>query len=175
MLKQWIVFFARSDWLLSQWISWIIETLDRKRMSRGLISYRRLVGSCSKMAFVMHDSQKVACKLFMIRGSIIYHFWSVFITSFWVGQINCVWGSLLVLGTKTVFFWIALFFKPKMDLISSIIVFGFLEIQSNNVPVDDKSYQDIFQIKLINHTPVLVCDMNFCFQQDDNVTRQSYF
>ena len=25
-----------------------------------------------------------------------------------------------------------------MDLISTIIVFGFLEIQSNNVPVDDK-------------------------------------
>ena len=31
-------------------ISWIIERLDRKLMSRGLISYRRLVGSCSKMA-----------------------------------------------------------------------------------------------------------------------------
>ena len=30
--------------------SWIIERLDRKLMSRGLISYRRLVGSCSKMA-----------------------------------------------------------------------------------------------------------------------------
>ena len=29
---------------------WIIERLDRKLMSRGLISYRRLVGSCSKMA-----------------------------------------------------------------------------------------------------------------------------
>ena len=34
--------------------------------------------------------------------------------------------------------WITLFFKPKMDLTSTIIVFGFLEIQSNNVPVDDK-------------------------------------
>ena len=31
-----------------------------------------------------------------------------------------------------------------MDLISTIIVFGFLEIQSNNVPVGDKPYQDIF-------------------------------
>ena len=30
--------------------AWIIERLDRKLMSRGLISYRRLVGSCSKMA-----------------------------------------------------------------------------------------------------------------------------
>ena len=31
-----------------------------------------------------------------------------------------------------------------MDLISTIIVFVFLEIQSNNVPVDDKPYQGIF-------------------------------
>ena len=31
-----------------------------------------------------------------------------------------------------------------MDLISTIIVFGFLEIQSNSVPVDDKPYQGIF-------------------------------
>ena len=30
--------------------TWIMERLDRKLMSRGLISYRRLVGSCSKMA-----------------------------------------------------------------------------------------------------------------------------
>ena len=29
---------------------WIIERLDRKLISRGLICYRRLVGSCSKMA-----------------------------------------------------------------------------------------------------------------------------
>ena len=31
-----------------------------------------------------------------------------------------------------------------MGLISTIIVFGVLEIQSNNVPVDNKPYQDIF-------------------------------
>ena len=31
-----------------------------------------------------------------------------------------------------------------MDLISTIILFVFLEIQSNNVSVDDKPYQDIF-------------------------------
>ena len=31
-------------------LTWIIERLDRNLMSRGLISYRRLVGSCSKMA-----------------------------------------------------------------------------------------------------------------------------
>ena len=52
--------------------------------------------------------------------------------------------SWLVFFPETVYIWITLFFKPKMDLISTIIVFGFLEIQSNNVPVDDKPYQDIF-------------------------------
>ena len=31
-----------------------------------------------------------------------------------------------------------------MDLISTNIVFGCLEIQRNNVPVDDKPYQDVF-------------------------------
>ena len=30
--------------------AWIIERLDRKLKSRGLISHRRLVVSCSKMA-----------------------------------------------------------------------------------------------------------------------------
>ena len=30
--------------------AWIIERLDRKLMSRGLIPYRRLVVSCSRMA-----------------------------------------------------------------------------------------------------------------------------
>ena len=30
-----------------------------------------------------------------------------------------------------------------MNLISTITVFGFLEIQSNDVPVDDKPYQDV--------------------------------
>ena len=37
-----------------------------------------------------------------------------------------------------------LFLKSKVDLISTIIVFVFLEIQSNNVPVNDKPYQDVF-------------------------------
>ena len=36
--------------LLNKMRSWIIERLDSTRMSRGLISYRRLVGSCSRMA-----------------------------------------------------------------------------------------------------------------------------
>ena len=49
----------------------------------------------------------------------------------------------------------------------------YLEIQSNNVALDDKPYQDIFWIKLIKHVPCLASD--FCFQQHDNVTRQSYF
>ena len=31
-------------------LSWIIERRDRKLMSRGLISNRRLAGSCFKMA-----------------------------------------------------------------------------------------------------------------------------
>ena len=31
-----------------------------------------------------------------------------------------------------------------MVLISTVIVCSFLEIQSNNVPVDDKKYQDVF-------------------------------
>ena len=31
-------------------LPWIIERLDRKLMSRGLISNRRLAGSCFKMA-----------------------------------------------------------------------------------------------------------------------------
>ena len=31
-----------------------------------------------------------------------------------------------------------------MDLISIIIVFSFLEIQSNSVPVDDRPYQGVF-------------------------------
>ena len=58
------------------------------------------VSNSNKVAFVMHESQKVASKLFMIR-SFICHFWSVFITSLWVGQINCVWGSMLVLATES--------------------------------------------------------------------------
>ena len=40
-------------YLAFQWLligAWIIERLDRKIMSRGLISNRRLVGSCFKMA-----------------------------------------------------------------------------------------------------------------------------
>ena len=41
------VFVVRYSYVLK---AWIIESLDRKLMSRGLISYRRLVGSCSKMA-----------------------------------------------------------------------------------------------------------------------------
>ena len=49
--------------------------------------------------------------------------------------------SWLVFFSETVYLN-HIVFQPKMDLISTIIVFGFLEIQSNNVPVDDKPYQD---------------------------------
>ena len=51
--------------------------------------------------------------------------------------------SWLVFFSETVYLN-HIVFQPKMDLISTIIVFGFLEIQSNNVPVDDKTYQDVF-------------------------------
>ena len=50
--------------------------------------------------------------------------------------------SWLVFFSETVYLN-HIVFQPTMDLISTIIVFGFLKIQSNNVPVDDKSYQDI--------------------------------
>ena len=75
--------------------------------------------------------------------------------------------SWLVFFPETVCIWITLFFKPKMDLISTIIVFGFLETQSNNVPVD---------VNQINKTYTCSClGYEFCFQQHDNVTRKSYF
>ena len=35
-------------------------------------------------------------------------------------------------------------FQTKDGRDSIIIVFGFLQIQGNNVPVDDKPYQDVF-------------------------------
>ena len=73
-----------------------------------------------------------------------------------------------------------------MDVISTIIVFGFLEIQSNNVPVDDKlikmySKSNYQVTKLprcilnqINKTYTCTClGYEFCFQQ--HVTRQLYF
>ena len=44
-------------------VAWIIERLDRKLMSQGLISYRhrRLVVSCSKMALVGFIIVKILC------------------------------------------------------------------------------------------------------------------
>ena len=61
-----------------------------------------------------------------------------------LARVMCL--SWLVFFLEMVYISITLFFKPKVDLISTtcIIVLGFLEIQSNNVPVDDKPYQDIF-------------------------------
>ena len=70
-----------------------------------------------------------------------------------MGQINCVSGSTPVRSHAMCLSWFYvvyvvdvnhIVFQPKTDLISTIIVLGFLEIQSNNVPVDDKPYQDIF-------------------------------
>ena len=73
-----------------------------------------------------------------------------------------------------------------MDLISTIIVFGFLEIQSNNVPVDDKltkvySKSNYQVTKLprcilnqVNRTYTCTClGYEFCFHQ--HVTRQLHF
>ena len=44
-------------------VAWIIERLDRKLMSQGLISYRhrRLVVSCSKMALVGSIIVEILC------------------------------------------------------------------------------------------------------------------
>ena len=57
-----------------------------------------------------------------------------------LARVMCL--SWLVFFSETVYLN-QIVFQPKMDLISTIIVFGFLEIQSNNVPVDDKPYQNI--------------------------------
>ena len=40
-------------------------------------------------------------------------------------------------------------FQTK-DLISTIIVFGFLEIRGNSVAVDDNPYQNVFWIKSLD-------------------------
>ena len=124
---------------------------------RGHKSINLSVLNSKKVAFVMHESQKVASNLFMIR-SFIFHFWSVFIISFWVGQINCVWGSLHVFATGVVFLSWSVFFSDTVYIWITHVVFQtndrldwhyhcirFLEIQSNNVSVDDKPQcQDVF-------------------------------
>ena len=66
----------------------------------------------------------------------------VLATESWPSVMCLIW---LVIFPEAVYIGIALFFKPKMDFISTIIIaFGFLEIESNNIPVDDKPYQDVF-------------------------------
>ena len=60
--------------------------------------------------------------IIMIR-SFIYHFWSVFITSFWVGQINCVWGSLHVLATGVVCLSWLVFFSETVYIWITHVVF----------------------------------------------------
>ena len=111
-----------------------------------------------KVAFVMHESLKVASNLFTIRRCFKLYSSLLRCTSYFsltgTNQL-CLrvtaWISYRAVSqTRLVFFpeareiCITLFFKPKLDLISTIIVFGFLEIQSKNVPVDDKPYQDAF-------------------------------
>ena len=62
-----------------------------------------------------------------------------------------------------------------MNLISTITVFGFLEIQSNDVPVDDKPSVRCI-LNQINKTYTCTClGYEFRFKQHSNVTRQSCF
>ena len=143
----------------------------------------------SKVAFLMNESQKVASNLFTIRTCFklyssllkcIYFFFptetnqlclrvtaciSYRVMCFRFGQCSSLKRSILE----------SFFFKPKMDLISTITVFGFLEIQSNDVPVDDKPSVRCI-LNQINKTYTCTClGYEFCFQQHNNVTRQSYF
>ena len=137
---------------------------------RGHKSINLSVLNRNKVAFVMHKSQNVASNLFMIRG-FIQHFWSVFITSFWLGQISCVWGSLHVLATEScvldlvlvsfseaVYLWVTLLFKPKQQCTRRWLTLPRCILNQ------------------INKTYTCTClGYEFCFQQHDNLTRQSYF
>ena len=132
-----------------------------------------------KVAFFMHESQKVAPNLFTIRTyfklyssllKFIYYFFlaacgtnllclrvtaciSYRVMCFRFGQCSSLKRSILE----------SLFFKPKMDLISTITVFGFLEIQSNDVPVDDKPSARCI-LNQINKTYTCTClGYEFCF------------
>ena len=85
----------------------------------------------------------------MFNNAMFKWFWSIF--SLGAPRKTQEWSWNLVhmayrapLFFETDFIWITLFLNPKMDFISSIIVFGFLGIQRNNVALDDKPYQDIF-------------------------------
>ena len=49
VLKQWIVFFARSDWLLNQWISCTIHWFTSSSSERAMPNSRKL--SCEQNAF----------------------------------------------------------------------------------------------------------------------------
>ena len=103
--------------------------------------------------------------------SFIHHFWSVFITFFWLGQINCVWGSLHVLATEScvldlvlvsfseaVYLWVTLLFKPKQQCTRRWLTLPRCILNQ------------------INKTYTCTClGYEFCFQQHDNLTRQSYF
>ena len=122
----------------------------------------------------MHESQKVASNIYLwseVALSFIHHFWSVFITSFWLGQINCVWGSLHVLATEScvldlvlvsfseaVYLWVTLLFKPKQQCTRRWLTLPRCILNQ------------------INKTYTCTClGYEFCFQQHDNLTRQSYF
>ena len=53
--------------------------------------------------------------------------------------------SSLLSFSEVSYIWIIFFLKLKMELISTIIVsVFFIDFQSNNVPVGDKPFEDIF-------------------------------
>ena len=128
-----------------------------RNLLRGHKSMNLSVLNSSKVAFLMHESQKVASNLFTIRTCFklyssllkcIYFFFPtetnqlcLRVTACISYRIMCVrFGQCSSLKRSISE---SLFFKPKIDLISTIIVFGCLEIQSNSVPVDDKPYQAV--------------------------------
>ena len=130
-----------------------------------------------KVAFVMHDSQKVASNLFMIRTCFkLYSSLLKFIYYFFLAGTNLLCLNVTAcISYRVMCFRFrqcsslkrsiseSLFFKAKMNFISAITVFGFLEIQSNDVPVDDKPSARCI-LNQINKTYTCTClGYEFCF------------
>ena len=130
-----------------------------------------------KEAFVMHESQKVASNLFMIRTCFkLYSSLLKFIYYFFLAGTNLLCLNVTAcISYRVMCFRFrqcsslkrsiseSLFFKAKMNLISTITVFGFLEIQINDVPVDDKPSARCI-LNQINKTYTCTClGYEFCF------------
>ena len=124
-----------------------------------LTALHRLPSHSSVFTFCfpsLHAFSMTVFKRKIIRKSVLTRL-AILITDFFAQYQKCrKYFSSWLFFSEVSYIWITFFLKPKMELISTIIVFVVLEIQSNNVPVDDKPYEDIFQIKLIKHIPVLV-------------------